>query len=43
MEASEFIFGSVQLMYYRCHRVNFGSVDSYIDSTDWTKTKKQQQ
>ena len=23
MEGSEFIFDSVQLMYYRCHKVNF--------------------
>ena len=23
MEGSEFIFDPVQLMYYRCHRVNF--------------------
>ena len=27
MEASEFIFDSVQLMYYRCHSVNFRRVD----------------
>ena len=35
-------FNSVQLMYYKCHKVNFRRGDSYIDSPDWMKKKKQQ-
>ena len=40
MEASEFILDLFQLMYSKCHRVNFKSVGSYIDSQDWIKKKK---
>ena len=40
MRRSDFIFDSVQLMYYKCHKVNFGCGDSYIDSLDWIKKKK---
>ena len=43
MEVSEFIFDSVQLMYYKCHRVNFRGHDSYINYPDWIKKKKKQQ
>ena len=35
-----FIFDLVQLMYYRCHKVNFRRSSSYIDSPDWIKKKK---
>ena len=34
MEGSEFIFDSVHLIYYKCHRVNFRCGGSYIDSPD---------
>ena len=34
MEGSEFIFDSVQMMYYKCHKVNFGRGGSYINSPD---------
>ena len=34
---SHFIFDSVQLMYYKCHEVNFKHGDSYIDSPYWIK------
>ena len=27
---SNFIFDSVQFLYYKCHKVNFGHVGSYI-------------
>ena len=37
---SDFIFDSVQLMYYKCHKVNFRRVGSYIDFPDWIKKKK---
>ena len=43
MEVSEFIFDSVQLMYYKCHRVNFRGHDSNINYPDWIKKKKKQQ
>ena len=31
MEGSEFVFDSVQLLYYKCHRINFRPGGSYID------------
>ena len=34
MEGSKFIFDSVQMMYYKCHKVNFGRGGSYISSPD---------
>ena len=41
MRRSDFIFDSVQLMYYKCHKGNFKRGGLYIDSPDWIKTKKQ--
>ena len=40
MTGIDFIFDLVQLMYYRCHKVNFRRSSSYIDSPDWIKKKK---
>ena len=40
MKESDFIFDSVQLMYYNCYKVNFKRGVSYIDSPDWIKNKK---
>ena len=40
IKGSDFIFDSVQLMYYKCHKVNFTRGGSYIDSPDWIKKKK---
>ena len=40
MRGSEFTFDSVQLMDYKCHKVNFRHVGWYIDSPEWIKTKK---
>ena len=40
MRGSNFIFDSVEHMYYKCHKVNFNHCGSYIDSPDWTKNKK---
>ena len=39
MRESDFVFDSVQLMYYKCHKVNFKFGDSCIDSPDWIKNK----
>ena len=39
MRRSDFIFDSVQLLYYKCHKINFKRGGSYIDSTDWIKKK----
>ena len=40
MRESDFIFDSVQLLYYKCHKINFKPGGSYIDSRDWIKKKK---
>ena len=40
MKGSVFIFDSVQLMHYKCHKVDFECGGSYIDSPDWRKKKK---
>ena len=40
MKRSDFIFVSVQLMYYKCHKVCFKCGGSYTDSPDWIKKKK---
>ena len=38
MKGSDFIFDSDQLLYYKCHTVNFKRVDSYMDSPDRKKS-----
>ena len=40
MRGKDFIFDSVQLMYYKCHKVNFKRGGSYADSADLIKNKK---
>ena len=40
MKGSEFFFNYVQLLYYKCHKVNLNRGVSYIDSPDWTKNQK---
>ena len=40
MRGSDFIFNSVQLMHYKCHKVNFKRGGSYIDSPGWIKNRK---
>ena len=37
MRGSDFIFDSVQLMYYKYHELNSKRGGSYIDSPDWIK------
>ena len=40
MKGSEFVFGYVQLLYYKCHKINPNPGGSCIDSSDWMKNKK---
>ena len=40
MKGSEFVFGYVQLLYCKCHKINPNRGGSYIDSPDWIKNKK---
>ena len=37
MGCSDFIFDCVNLMYYKCHKINFNRGGSYIDSPDCLK------
>ena len=34
MNGSELLFDYVQLLYYKCHKINQNSGESYIDSPD---------
>ena len=34
MRGNDFIFDLVQLLYYKCHKINFKRGGSYIDSAD---------
>ena len=40
MKVSSFIFDYVQLLYYKCHKINLNCGRSYKDSPDWIKNKK---
>ena len=40
IRGSDFVFDSIQLFCYKCHKINFNRIDSYIDSPDWIKKKK---
>ena len=40
MRGSEFVFDYVQLLYYKCHKINLNRGGSYMDSPDWIKNKK---
>ena len=40
MKGSIFIFDIVNLLYYKCHKINFKRGSSYNDSPEWIKTKK---
>ena len=39
MKGTDFIFDSVQLMYYNCHIVNFKHGGLYIDPPNWLRNK----
>ena len=40
IRGSDFVFDSVHLMHFKCHRVTFERGESYIDSPSWLKNKK---
>ena len=40
IRGSEFVCDYVQLLYYKCHKVNPNRGATYIDSLDWIKIKK---
>ena len=40
MRESDFIFDSVQLLYCKCHKINFKRGGLYIESSNWMKNKK---
>ena len=40
MKGNDFIFDSVQVMYWKCYKVNFRRGGSYMDSSDWIKNRK---
>ena len=39
-KGSEFVFNYVQILYYKCRKINPNRNESYIDSPDWIKNKK---
>ena len=40
MRGRDFTFDSVQLVYWKCHKVSFKCGSLYTDSPDWIKNKK---
>ena len=40
MRGSEFVFDSVDLLYYLLHRISVKRGESYVDSPKWLKDKK---
>ena len=40
MRGSNFVLDYVQLLYYKCHKINRNRGGSYIDFPDWIKNKK---
>ena len=40
MKRSEFVFGSVNLLYNKLHKISLSRGESYIDSPKWLKNKK---
>ena len=40
MEGSNFVFESVDLLYYSLHKISLNKGGSYIDSLSWIKNKK---
>ena len=40
MKDSKVILDYVQLLYYKCHKINLNHTGSYIDSHVWIKNKK---
>ena len=42
MKSNDFVFNFVHLLYCKYHKINPNRGESYIDSPDWIKLKKQQ-
>ena len=40
MKSKDFVFDYVQLLYYKCHKINPNGGRSYRDSPNWIKNKK---
>ena len=40
MRGSEFVFDSIDLLYYNLHEMSLNRGGSYIDSPKWLKNKK---
>ena len=40
VKGREFVFDSIDLLYYKLHKINLNRGGSYIDSTEWLKNKK---
>ena len=40
MKGTEFVFDYINLLCYKCHKINPNCCGSYIDSPDWIKNKK---
>ena len=40
MKGSNFVFDSVGLLQYKCHRISLIRGESYIDLPKWLKNKK---
>ena len=40
MRGSDFIFSGVNLLHYKCHKINLKCGGSCIDSPNWIKKKK---
>ena len=40
MRGSKFLFDSVDLLYYKLHKISLDRGGSYIDSPKWLKNKK---
>ena len=41
MKGSQFVFGYVNLLYYKSHKINPNCGGSYIGSPDWIQYKKE--
>ena len=40
MKGSDFVFDSVDLLYYKLHKISLNRGGSYIDSPEWLNNKK---
>ena len=40
MKGNDFIINCIELLHYKCHKINLIHGGSYIDSFDWIKNQK---